>query len=168
MWTRINNPRWSVDNWIYGVSGAGSAGTIRGPRLAEDVSLPSVCFRFRPDGSALEAAGGTTHGFGQAISEWGQWYKANEATLKLDAPLKFSRSYLNGNTLFAYGYKNKAVEVDEAGKEIWSYVKRVFKKEFKTSKIWYYLPLTHLTTHQQTTVPFDIYLYLDRYNGLFF
>ena len=28
MWTRINNPRWGVDNWIYAVSGAGSAGTI--------------------------------------------------------------------------------------------------------------------------------------------
>ena len=38
LWTRINNPRWGVDNWIYGVSGAGSGGTIRGPHLAQEVA----------------------------------------------------------------------------------------------------------------------------------
>lgn len=69
MWTRINNPRWGVDNWIYGVGGAGSGGTIRGPHLANEVTLGSVCFRFRPDGSVLEAASGRTHGFGQAIDD---------------------------------------------------------------------------------------------------
>ncbi len=71
MWTRINSPRWGVDNWIYAVSGAGSGGTIRGPHLEQDVELSSVCFRFRPDGSALEAVSGMTHGFGQAIDDWG-------------------------------------------------------------------------------------------------
>ncbi len=71
LWTRINNPRWAVDNWIYGVSGGGSGGTIRGPHLAKEVLLDSVCFRFQPDGSVLQAASGRTHGFGQAIDDWG-------------------------------------------------------------------------------------------------
>ncbi len=71
LWTRINNPRWAVDNWIYGVSGGGSGGTIRGPQLAEPVTIGSVCFRFRPDGSAFEPVSGHTHGFGQAIDDWG-------------------------------------------------------------------------------------------------
>ena len=74
LWTRINNPRWAPDNWIYGVSGGGSGGTIRGPKLPEDVRLGSVCFRFKPDGSALEPASGRTHGFGQAVDDWGDRY----------------------------------------------------------------------------------------------
>ena len=71
LWTRINNPRWGVDNWIYGVSGARSAGTISGPHLDKPVKLGSVCFRFRADGSAIEPASGRTHGFGQAVDDWG-------------------------------------------------------------------------------------------------
>ena len=71
LWTRINNPRWGVDNWIYGVSGARSAGTITGPHLKEPVKLGSVCFRFRADGTAIEPASGRTHGFGQAVDDWG-------------------------------------------------------------------------------------------------
>jgi putative membrane-bound dehydrogenase-like protein len=71
LWTRINNPRWGVDNWIYAVSGAASAGTITGPRLDKPVELGSVCFRFRADGTAIEPAGGRTHGFGQAVNDWG-------------------------------------------------------------------------------------------------
>lgn len=71
LWTRINNPRWGVDNWIYGVSGAGSAGTITGPHLDQPVRLGSVCFRFRADGTAIEPASGRTHGFGQAVDDWG-------------------------------------------------------------------------------------------------
>ncbi|MHB0959737.1 MAG: PVC-type heme-binding CxxCH protein [Pirellulaceae bacterium] len=71
LWTRINNPRWGVDNWIYGVSGMNSGGRIRGPHLPHDVELGSVCFRFKADGSALEPESGWTHGFGQALDEWG-------------------------------------------------------------------------------------------------
>ncbi|NQT38050.1 MAG: HEAT repeat domain-containing protein [Planctomycetes bacterium] len=71
LWTRINNPRWRVDNWIYGVSGANSGGTIRGPHLAEDVALGSVCFRFQSGGRVLEAASGRTSGYGQAMNDWG-------------------------------------------------------------------------------------------------
>ncbi len=70
-WTRINNPRWGPDNWIYGVSGGGSGGTIRGPHITGEVVLGSVCFRFKADGSAIEAAGGRTYGYGQAIDDWG-------------------------------------------------------------------------------------------------
>ena len=71
LWTRINNPRWGIDNWIYGVSGMNSGGTIRGPHLPQDVELGSVCFRFQADGSALEPESGWTHGFGQAMDDWG-------------------------------------------------------------------------------------------------
>ena len=74
LWTRINNPRWAPDNWIYGVCGARSGGTVRGPNLAENVRLGSVCFRFKSDGTALEAASGRTSGFGQAIDDWGDRY----------------------------------------------------------------------------------------------
>ncbi|MFV1968125.1 MAG: PVC-type heme-binding CxxCH protein, partial [Pirellulaceae bacterium] len=71
LWTRISNPRWSLDNWIYGVSGVGSAGTITGPHLPKPVRIGSVCFRFKPDGSRIEPASGRSHGFGQAIDDWG-------------------------------------------------------------------------------------------------
>ena len=71
LWTRINNPRWGLDNWIYGVSGMNSGGTIRGPHLPQNVELGSVCFRFKADGSALEPESGWTHGFGQALDDWG-------------------------------------------------------------------------------------------------
>ncbi|MHB8973898.1 MAG: PVC-type heme-binding CxxCH protein [Pirellulaceae bacterium] len=71
LWTRINSPRWGIDNWIYGVSGMNSGGTIRGPHLPKDVELGSVCFRFKADGSALEPESGWTHGFGQALDDWG-------------------------------------------------------------------------------------------------
>ncbi len=50
MWTRINNPRWGVDNWIYGVSGMRSGGTIRGPQLAQPVRWTASVF-----GSAVTA-----------------------------------------------------------------------------------------------------------------
>ena len=71
IWSRINNPRWSVDNWIYGVNGSGSGGTIHGPALRGEVKIGSVCFRFKPDGSAFEPCSGSTSGFGQAMTDWG-------------------------------------------------------------------------------------------------
>ncbi len=100
MWTRINNPRWGVDNWIYGVSGAGSAGTIGGPRLTAPVSLSSVCFRFRPDGSALEAASGTTHGFGQAIDDWGDRFLCTNQQHAMHV-IPIPNGYLVRNPYFA-------------------------------------------------------------------
>ncbi len=71
MWSRISNPRWGVDNWIYCVNGIRSGGTITGPNLAKPVTIGAVCFRFKPDGSALEACSGSASGFGQAINDWG-------------------------------------------------------------------------------------------------
>ncbi len=71
LWTRISNPRWGHDNWIYAVPGGGSGGTIRGPALAEEVRIGAVCFRFKPDGSALQPCSGTAYGFGQAIDDFG-------------------------------------------------------------------------------------------------
>ncbi len=71
MWTRINNPRWGLDNWIYGVSGMNSGGSIRSPHLPRAVELGATCFRLRSDGSAIESESGWTHGFGQALDNWG-------------------------------------------------------------------------------------------------
>jgi putative membrane-bound dehydrogenase-like protein len=70
LWTRISNPRWGVDNWIYAASGAGSSGTIRGPHLKNEVRLGNTCFRFKPDGTALEPASGGTSGYGLAFDDW--------------------------------------------------------------------------------------------------
>jgi putative membrane-bound dehydrogenase-like protein len=70
LWTRISNPRWGVDNWIYVASGAGSAGTIRGPHLRGEVRLGNTCFRFKPDGTRLEPVSGGTSGFGLAFDDW--------------------------------------------------------------------------------------------------
>ena len=83
LWSRINNPRWSVDNWIYAVSGIGSGGTIRGPRLPEPVRLESVCFRFKPDGTALEPCQRRTSGFGQAINDWGEQFLVHQPAARL-------------------------------------------------------------------------------------
>lgn len=71
LWSRINNPRWGVDNWIYAANGINSGGTIQGPRLAKPVRLPATSFRFTPDGSALEPTSGSSSGFGLAIDDWG-------------------------------------------------------------------------------------------------
>jgi putative membrane-bound dehydrogenase-like protein len=71
IWTRISNPRWGADNWLYAASGQGSGGTIRGPRLPHDVTLGNTCFRFKPDGSRLEPVSGGTSGFGLALDDWG-------------------------------------------------------------------------------------------------
>ncbi len=100
MWTRINNPRWGVDNWIYGVSGQGSGGTIRGPHLDGNVVLPSVCFQFKADGSALQAASGTTHGYGQAIDQWGNRFLVTNQQHVLQV-LPIPNRYLARNPYYA-------------------------------------------------------------------
>jgi len=71
MWSRINNPRWGLDNWIYAAGGIQSGGTIRGANLPGEVKIGATCFRFKPDGSAFEPCSGGTSGFGLAISDWG-------------------------------------------------------------------------------------------------
>jgi len=100
LWTRINNPRWGPDNWIYGVSGMNSGGTIRGPHLAQDVTISSVCFRFRPDGSALEPASGWTHGYGQAMDQWGDRFLVTNQQHVLHV-LPIAHHYLMRNPFYA-------------------------------------------------------------------
>lgn len=100
LWTRINNPRWGPDNWIYGVCGASSGGTIRGPKLPKEVQLGAVCFRFKPDGSALEPCSGRTSGFGQAMTDWGERFLVtNQQHALLVAPL--DHRYLARNPFYA-------------------------------------------------------------------
>lgn len=100
LWTRINSPRWGVDNWIYGVCGASSGGTIRGPKLAKEVELGAVCFRFKPDGSALEPCSGRTSGFGQAMTDWGERFLVtNQQHALFVAPLE--HRYLARNPFYA-------------------------------------------------------------------
>jgi putative membrane-bound dehydrogenase-like protein len=72
--SRMNNPRWGLDNWIYvapGVANADSQRTITGPHLKEKVRLGNTCFRFKPDGSRLEPVSGVSPGFGLAFDDWG-------------------------------------------------------------------------------------------------
>lgn len=100
MWSRINNPHWGIDNWIYAVGAIQSGGTIRGPHLPQDVRLPAVCFRFKPDGSRLEACSGSTSGFGQALNDWGdRFLVTNQQHALYVAPLP--HRYLARNPFYA-------------------------------------------------------------------
>ncbi len=100
LWSRINNPRWGVDNWIYAANGINSGGTIRGPRLAEPVRLPATSFRFKSDGSALEPASGSSGGFGLAIDDWGDRFMVqNQQHVLYVLPLE--HRYLARNPFYA-------------------------------------------------------------------
>lgn len=57
-----------------------------------------------------------------AIAKWKTWIAGEGRTAKLDFPLKpYAKGHLGGNTLLAFGYKNKVAEYDSSGKEVWSY-----------------------------------------------
>lgn len=100
MWTRINNPCWEIDNWIYVASGQGSGGTIRGPHLKTPVVLGNTCFRFKADGSRIEPVSGGTSGFGLAHTDWGdRFLVTNQQHALLVAPLPFH--YLARNPYYA-------------------------------------------------------------------
>jgi putative membrane-bound dehydrogenase-like protein len=100
MWTRISNPQWGVDNWIYAACGAGSAGTIRGPRLARPVRLGNTCFRFMADGTAFEPVSGGTSGFGLTLTdEDDRFLVANQEHALHVAPLP--HRYLARNPYYA-------------------------------------------------------------------
>jgi len=99
-WSRINNPRWGLDNWIYAAGGIGTGGTITGPHLKEPVKIPAICFRFKADGSALEPVSGQTSGFGQTFDDWGRRFLVtNQQHALLIAPLEYR--YLMRNPFFA-------------------------------------------------------------------
>jgi putative membrane-bound dehydrogenase-like protein len=90
IWSRISNPRWGIDNWIYAAAGMGSGGTIRGPHLQTAVPLGSTCFRFKPDGSRLEPVSGGTSGFGLTFDDWGDRFLCtNQQHALYVAPLPY-------------------------------------------------------------------------------
>lgn len=100
MWTRISSPQWGVDNWIYAACGEGSAGTIRGPRLAAPVRLGQTGFRFKSDGSRFEPVSGGTSGFGLAMDDWDERFLVTNQEHALHvAPLPFH--YLARNPHYA-------------------------------------------------------------------
>jgi len=60
----------------------------------------------------------------EAIAKWKAWIDREGRTAKLNYPLKplgAGVSYLNGNTLLAYGYANRVVEYDPSEREVWSF-----------------------------------------------
>lgn len=83
-------------------------------------------------GNTLQISTGVDHGFTgyakdeirkQAVAKWNTWLGAEGKSAKLRYPLnKFIEfeSYLNGNTLLACGYKNKVIELNPKGDEVWS------------------------------------------------
>jgi putative membrane-bound dehydrogenase-like protein len=100
MWTRISNPQWGLDNWIYAANGVESGGTIRGPHLARPVPLGSTCFRFKADGTALEPVSGSTGGFGLALTdEDDRFLVSNQQHALQVAPLPYR--YLARNPFYA-------------------------------------------------------------------
>jgi len=100
MWSRINNPRWGLDNWIYAVNGISSGGRITGPHLPQPVQIGATCFRFRADGSAIEPVSGSTSGFGLAMNDWGdRFLVTNQQHVLFIAPLPYR--YLIRNPYYA-------------------------------------------------------------------
>lgn len=81
----------------------------------------------------LRALTGTHFGFAAydslpnraaAVKKWVAWRSTTGKTALLQHPLKpFSgyESYLDGHRLLAFGYRNKVVELDAEGKEVWTY-----------------------------------------------
>lgn len=60
----------------------------------------------------------------KVVTKWKEWVEGDGQTAQLTFPLKrfgTGIGYLGGNTLLAYGYRNKVAEYDPDGKEIWSY-----------------------------------------------
>jgi putative membrane-bound dehydrogenase-like protein len=83
----INNPVWGPDNWIYAGQGWGG-GTITGPNLKEPVEIGRTDFRFKPDGSALEAVSGSNHTFGMSFDDFGnRWLITTSQPALYAAPL---------------------------------------------------------------------------------
>jgi hypothetical protein len=59
-----------------------------------------------------------------SIQQWKLWVAKAGKTVKLKSPLPpegWGGSSLGGNLLLAYGYKNKVIEFDPTGKEVWSF-----------------------------------------------
>jgi len=60
----------------------------------------------------------------EAIAKWESWIEDEGKTAKLSFPLRpfgAGVSHLGGNTLLAFGGRNKVAEYDPTGKEVWSF-----------------------------------------------
>jgi len=80
LWSRISNPRWGIDNWIYTI----------GPGAV----------RFKSDGSAKEPVTGNTGGFGLAMNDWGdRFLVTNQQHVLYAAALPYR--YLARNPYYA-------------------------------------------------------------------
>lgn len=94
---------------------------------ADDVMVrteAAVTLRALTNKQLLYAAYDTKENRAKAIARWKTWRDGPGKSAALIHPLKLrvgSRSYLHGNLLLAYGYRNKVAEFNAAGKEIWSY-----------------------------------------------
>lgn len=100
LWSRINNPRWGLDNWIHAANGISSGGTIRGRPFPDGLKLDSTCFRFKPDGSALEPDSGSASGYGLTMNDWGDRFLVqNQQHVLMVAPLE--HRYLARNPYYA-------------------------------------------------------------------
>ncbi len=100
MWSRVSNPRWGPDNWIYAAGAIRSGGTIRGPHLPDDVRIGATSFRFRADGTAIEPTSGSSSGFGLAMNDWGDRFLVTNQQHALQvAPLP--HRYLARNPFYA-------------------------------------------------------------------
>jgi len=84
----INNPRWGLDNWIYVAAGR-EGGNITGPHLTEPVTLGATDFRFRPDGSAIEAVTGRNSMYGQTMNDWGDRFVSPPAVYAIPIPQRY-------------------------------------------------------------------------------
>ena len=75
----VNGLLWGTDGWIHGVAG-GNGGLIRNLTKpdAPPVNLRGHDFRFRPDGSALEAEAGGGQ-FGHTMDDWGHRFTCNNS-----------------------------------------------------------------------------------------
>lgn len=80
LWSRISNPRWGIDNWIYTI----------GPGAV----------RFKSDGSTRQQLTGNTGGFGLAITDWGdRFLVTNQQHVLYAVPLPYR--YLARNPYYA-------------------------------------------------------------------
>jgi putative membrane-bound dehydrogenase-like protein len=106
---RANGLTWGLDSWIYGANGRSDGKIIRpGDPPQKAVSIRARDFRFRPDGSVLEAVSGQSQ-FGQASDDWGNRF-VSWNTIPIRHAL-FDQAFLDRNPgLSGYGVRDIAEE----------------------------------------------------------
>ncbi len=94
---------------------------------ADDINVrvtAAITLRALTDKDFAFAAYDTPTKRDEAIAKWNAWLAREGQTAKLNLPLKplgAGVSYLNGNTLLAFGYSNKVVEYDPGEREVWTF-----------------------------------------------